>query len=137
MKDEASNHCCPNSISVIKLLKIKMPTPIGITNRLTNFWNLKNIELNSSLLFWSLDNDENRTGVVAAVIIDVWKMIQNVLPSTLAASAMLLILLLPSSESILQQFAYIFVCVCIYFIIIMMFPEERKLCLNLKSIIKR
>lgn len=74
-------------------------------------------------------------GVV--VKMDVWKMIQNVLPSTLAASAMLLILLLPSSESILQQFAYIFVCVCIYFIVIMMFPEERKLCLNLKSIIKR
>ena len=71
------------------------------------------------------------------VKMNIWKMFKNVLPSTLAASAMLLILLLPSSESILQQFLYILICICIYFVVIMLFPEERMLCLNLKTIIKR
>ena len=71
------------------------------------------------------------------VKMSVWKMIKNILPSSLAASAMLLILLLPSSGNFFQQFLYILICICIYFMVIQLFPEERKLCLNLKTIIKR
>lgn len=71
------------------------------------------------------------------VKMSVWKMIKNILPSSLAASAMLLILLLPSSGNCFQQFLYILICICIYFMVIQFFPEERKLCLNLKTIIKR
>lgn len=71
------------------------------------------------------------------VRMNVWRMIKNVLPSSLAASAMLVVLLLPSPGNLLQQFLYILICICIYFIGIMLFPEERCVCLNLKSIIKR
>ena len=71
INSEASIHWSPRSISVIKSLNRYIPTPKGMIRTPTNFWNLKNMSLNPSLSFWSLDNDENRTGVVAAVIIDV------------------------------------------------------------------
>lgn len=65
------------------------------------------------------------------------RMFTNIFPSVIAASSMLLILLLPSSESILIQLLYILICVCIYFAVILLFPEERSTCFNLKKMLKR
>lgn len=66
----------------------------------------------------------------------VGKMITNVLPSCFAAICMLLILLLPSSESIYINIFYVLIASAIYFAVIMLFPEERKTLLNLPQFIK-
>lgn len=67
------------------------------------------------------------------------KMILNVLPSILASLAMLgvVLLVLPPSNSILIQFAYIAIAIVVYFSIIFVFPAERNIVLNLKKMIKR
>ena len=54
--------------------------------------------------------------LIMAVIVkmNVAKMFTNILPSVIAASSMLLIMLLPSSESMLMQLLYILICICIY-----------------------
>lgn len=77
--------------------------------------------------------------LIMAVIVkmNVAKMFTNILPSVIAASSMLLIMLLPSSESTLMQSLYILTCICIYFAVILLFPEERCICFNLKKILKR
>lgn len=75
--------------------------------------------------------------MVIVVKMNVVKMFTNILPSAIAASSMLLIMLLPSSESIAIQLMYVLICVCIYFAVIMLFPEERHICLNLKALLKR
>lgn len=72
-----------------------------------------------------------------AVKMDIGRMFLNILPSSLAACAMMLVLLLPSSSSLGTQSLYIMLCVCIYFVALMLFPEERHICLNLKSQFKR
>lgn len=76
--------------------------------------------------------------VIMALVVkmNIGKMISNILPSVVAASFMFLILLLPEASSILMQFVYVAICICIYFVVIMLFPEERNICLNLKSILK-
>ena len=66
----------------------------------------------------------------------VGKMITNVLPSCFAAICMLLVLLLPSSESIYINIFYVLIASAIYFAVIMLFPEERKTLLNLPQFIK-
>lgn len=71
------------------------------------------------------------------VKMNVIKMLLNILPSMIAASSMVLILLFPATDSIVIQLIYILICVCLYFTIIMSFPEERSICLNLKLIFKR
>lgn len=73
--------------------------------------------------------------LIMAVIVkmNVAKMFTNILPSVIAASSMLLIMLLPSSESMLMQLLYILICICIYFAVILLFPEERCICFNLKK----
>ena len=77
--------------------------------------------------------------LIMAVIVkmNVAKMFTNILPSVIAASSMLLIMLLPSSESMLIQLLYILICICIYFAVILLFPEERCICFNLKKMLKR
>lgn len=77
--------------------------------------------------------------LIMAVIVkmNVAKMFTNILPSVIAASSMLLIMLLPSSESMLMQLLYILICICIYFAVILLFPEERCICFNLKKMLKR
>lgn len=77
--------------------------------------------------------------LIMAVIVkmNVAKMFTNILPSVIAASSMLLIMLLPSSESMLMQLLYIVICICIYFAVILLFPEERCICFNLKKMLKR
>lgn len=72
-----------------------------------------------------------------AVKMDIGRMFLNILPSALAAGTMMLVLLLPSSSSLGAQFLYIMLCICIYFMVLMLFPEERHICLNLKSQFKK
>ena len=77
--------------------------------------------------------------IIMAVVVkmNVLKMLTNILPSVIAASLMLLILLFPSSESIFIQLLYVVICVCIYFAVILLFPEERSICFKLKKMLKR
>ena len=65
----------------------------------------------------------------------VGKMFTNVLPSCVAADAMLIVLLLPTPQSVLMNIIYVLFTVIIYFAIIMLFPKDRKLLLNLPKII--
>lgn len=71
------------------------------------------------------------------VKMNVLKMIVNILPSIIAAVSMFVILLMPKAENLLVEFLYILICVCVYFMVIMLFPEERHICLNLKALLKR
>ena len=68
---------------------------------------------------------------------DIGKMIINVLPSLFAATAMLLVLLLPQSENVWIELSYILISICIYMGIIICFPKEREICMNLPRILKR
>lgn len=68
---------------------------------------------------------------------DILKMLTNILPSTFAASAMFLILLLPKATSVYVQFVYVAICVLIYIAVISMFPEERKMIIGLPRLLKR
>lgn len=83
------------------------------------------------------------TGVVINLIImktiikmPIAKMITNVLPSCFAASCMLVVLFLPSADSLLVNILYALVAAIIYIGVIMFFPEERKTLLNLPRLIK-
>ncbi len=71
------------------------------------------------------------------VKMNVMKMVVNIIPSVLAAMSMFVILLMPKADNVLIEILYIFICVCIYFAVIMLFPEERHICLNLKALLKR
>lgn len=66
----------------------------------------------------------------------VGKMFTNILPSCLAAASMLIVLLLPSSDSILVNIIYATIAVFVYFAVVMLFPEERKIILNLPKLVK-
>lgn len=71
------------------------------------------------------------------VKMNVMKMVVNIIPSVLAAMSMFVILLMPKADNVLIEILYIFICVCIYFAVIMLFPEGRHICLNLKALLKR
>lgn len=64
------------------------------------------------------------------------KMFGNILPSCIAAFFMLVVLFLPTATNYLMSALYIILSSIIYFVIIMLFPEERNLLLNIKSLIK-
>ena len=66
----------------------------------------------------------------------VGKMFLNIMPSCLAASCMLLVLLFPSTSSILQNLLYAGIAGLIYVLVVMLFPEERKTLLELPKLIK-
>ena len=66
----------------------------------------------------------------------VGKMLTNIIPSCIAASGMLIILLLPKADSLWLSIVYLFLAIIIYFMIIMLFGEERKVLFNLQKIIK-
>lgn len=83
------------------------------------------------------------TGIVINLIImkiaikmPVGKMFTNVLPSCLAAIAMLLVLFLPSSDRIWINIIYAIIAAIIYFVVIAFFKEERQILFNLPKIIK-
>lgn len=65
------------------------------------------------------------------------RMITNVLPCCIAVCCMCVVLLLPQPESIVQNIIYITIATIVYLVVVMLFSEERKIILNLKSIIKK
>ena len=67
----------------------------------------------------------------------VGKMITNVLPCSVAAISMCIILLFPKPDTLFMNFVYVAVCASIYFIVIMMFREERSIVFNFKSLIAK
>lgn len=66
----------------------------------------------------------------------VGKMLTNILPACIAGASMLLVMLLPSTDSIWQSLLYAVVATTIYLIVIFVFPKERYILLNLPRIIK-
>lgn len=83
------------------------------------------------------------TGIVINLIIlriavkmPIGKMITNVLPACIAAVCMLLVLLLPATNSLWINIVYATVAAAIYFVVVMFFPEERKTLLNLPKLIR-
>ena len=66
----------------------------------------------------------------------VGKMLSNILPSCFAASCMFFVLLLPRTESVWINIVYAGIAALIYFIVIMLFREERQTLCNLPRIIK-
>lgn len=77
--------------------------------------------------------------IIMAVFVkmNVAKMFTNIFPSVVAACSMLLILLLPAPEIVFIELVYVLICMCVYFVVILMFTEERNICLNIKSILRR
>lgn len=71
-----------------------------------------------------------------AIKMQIAKMFVNIFPATIASSMMFLVKLLPEASNFGWQIIYMLICVCIYCIVIMMFQEERKICLNLKLILR-
>ena len=66
----------------------------------------------------------------------VGKMFTNILPSCIAAAAMLLILLLPTAGNVWITVLYAVVAAIIYLAVVMLFSKERVLLLNLPKYIK-
>ena len=67
----------------------------------------------------------------------VGKMLTNILPSCMSGFCMLLILLLPSSESVIVNIIYAVLAASIYIIVLCFFPEERNILLNLPKLIRK
>lgn len=68
-----------------------------------------------------------------------WQMIKNIAPSCIAAMIMWIsaFLLLRIDSSFTWQFVYIIICGIMYFSIILLFPNDRKIIFNLKNIFKQ
>lgn len=66
----------------------------------------------------------------------VGKMLTNILPSCIAACCMLFVFLLPQTDSMWINIVYAGISAAIYFVVIMLFREERQTLLNLPNIIK-
>ena len=64
-------------------------------------------------------------------------MITSILPSCIAAACMLLVWLLPSTESLWLNIVYVGIAGVIYLAIMMIFPEERKIIIDLPKLIKK
>lgn len=65
------------------------------------------------------------------------RMITNIMPACIGAIAMLMIKVLPSSDSMTINIIYAGIAAILYFIVIMFFPEDRKTLLSLPKIIKK
>lgn len=75
--------------------------------------------------------------IVGFVIkLPVGKMFTNVLPACMAALSMLLVLFLPSSDNFWINLGYAAIGAVIYLVVIMLFPEDRKVLLNLPKLIR-
>ena len=66
----------------------------------------------------------------------VGRMVSNIMPSCIAAACMFLVLLFPEQSGIIANILYIIAATVIYTVVIMLFPEERRLLFNLPKIIK-
>lgn len=71
-----------------------------------------------------------------AIKMPVGKMLTNIFPACFASCFMFLILLFPQTYNYWVNILYILSTVAIYFGIVMLFPAERHLILNMKSLIK-
>lgn len=66
----------------------------------------------------------------------VGRMFTNIMPSCIAAAAMCLVLLFPEPGGFLANILYVVAAAAIYFVVIMLFPQERKVLFNIPQIIK-
>ena len=64
------------------------------------------------------------------------RMVYNILPCCIAAAAMSLVLLLPEANGILMNIVYVTFAAVVYFAVIMIFPTERNIILNFRTILK-
>lgn len=71
-----------------------------------------------------------------AIKLPVGKLFTNVIPTCIAASCMLIVYFFPSSDLLWVNLGYAAIGAIIYFCIIMFFPEERKILLNLPKQIR-
>ena len=63
-------------------------------------------------------------------------MLTNILPCCIAAAAMCLVFFLPAATTVWTNILYIGIASVLYFVVVMLFPQERNIVLNFKSIIK-
>ncbi len=68
---------------------------------------------------------------------NVVRMFSNIFPSLLASLSMFVVSVLPATDSLIMTIAYIFLAALLYMAVLMVFPDERHLCLNLHKIIKK
>ena len=65
------------------------------------------------------------------------RMFSNIMPSLIASGSMLFVLALPHSNDVLMSLCYMLLASILYFVVLMMFPKERNICFNTKSILRR
>lgn len=65
------------------------------------------------------------------------RMFSNIMPSLIASATMLLVLVLPQSNNFWVTLCYMLLASVLYFAILLMFPKERNICFNIKSILRR
>lgn len=65
------------------------------------------------------------------------QMFTNILPASLGSISMLLVFLLPSSESIWVSFFYAIIACLAYFVIVMLFRDERRIVFHLLRSVKK
>ena len=73
-------------------------------------------------------------GLLVKIPVD--KMLTNILPTCIAATSMLLVLLLPHSSSTIVNILYMGIAAIIYLVVIVCFHEERQIIFNLPKMIK-
>lgn len=66
----------------------------------------------------------------------VGRMFTNIMPSCLAAACMCLVLLLPEPSSIIMNILYVFIAAVVYAFVIVLFPDDRNIIVNLPKIIR-
>ena len=64
------------------------------------------------------------------------KMLNNILPSIIAAICMLVVLLLPATDSLILNIFYVSIAAIVYFVVIMFFPKDRKVLFDIPKMIK-
>jgi len=67
----------------------------------------------------------------------VGKMITNIIPSCIAAVTMVLVILLPDSNTLWLNIAYIGISLVLYFTVVLLFKNERTIIRNLPSYIRQ
>ena len=68
---------------------------------------------------------------------DIGKMLTNIIPSLVASTSMLFVLLLPDARNIGVELLYVLFCCLIYGAVVLLFPTERQICKNLIHLLKQ
>lgn len=71
------------------------------------------------------------------VKMDIGKMLTNIIPSLVASTSMLSVLLLPDARNIWVELLYVLFCCLIYWAVVLLFPTERQICKNLTHLLKQ